>query len=112
MNKFTTEQTMTVLMHMNLPQDLKLAVHLNKNFDTPRNELFKACKQAIMLDTYGFDWDATEIELPEAFAGTGHTKTTIRKLIEHNHLVWFLKDTEDNGRQMSEVGFTMNTTTK
>ena len=32
----------------------------------------------------------------------------MRKLIELNHLQWFLKDTEDNGRIMSEPGFSID----
>ena len=112
MNTFTIEQTMTVLMQMNLPQDIKLAVHLQKHFDSPRNALFPAAKQAIMLDSYGFDWDTTEITLPEEVAFMGEPKASLRKLIEINHLEWFLKDTDDNGRKMSGDGFTMNNTTK
>lgn len=111
MNTFTIEQTMTVLMQMNLPQDIKLGVHLQKHFDTPRNMLFSACKQAILLDTYGFDWDETEIELPKEISFMGDPKVSMRNLIEKNHLEWFLKDTEDNGRKMSDDLFTIVTTT-
>ena len=108
MNKFTMEQTMTVLMTMDLPRDRKLALHLSQHFDVPRNGLFRACKQAILLDSYGFDWDTTEIKLPEYISFLGQTQTSMRKLIEINHLQWFLKDTEDNGRLMSEPTFSID----
>ena len=112
MNKFTIEQTMTVLMAMDIPADKKLAVHLASHYEHPRLALFSACKQAILLDNFGFDWDATQIKLPEQISFMGQTEATMRNLIEINNLHWFLKDTEDNGRKMSEESFTMNTTTK
>lgn len=108
MNKFTIEQTMTVLMTMDMHQDKKLVLHLAQHFDTPRQGLFRSCKQAIMLDALGFDWDTTEVKLPEYISFMGQTTATMRKLIELNHLQWFLKDTEDNGRIMSEPGFSID----
>jgi hypothetical protein len=108
MNKFTLEQTMTVLMTMDLHPDKKLILHLAQHFDSPRQGLFRACKQAIMLDALGFDWDTTEVKLPEYISFVGQKTATMRKLIELNHLQWFLKDTEDNGRKMSEGGFTID----
>ena len=99
---------MTVLMTMDLPRDRKLALHLSQHFDVPRNGLFRVCKQAILLDSYGFDWDTTEIKLPEYISFLGQTQTSMRKLIEINHLQWFLKDTEDNGRLMSEPTFSID----
>ena len=111
MNTFTIEQTMTVLMQMNLPLDMKLGIHLHKHFDSPRPMLFSACKQAIMLDNLGFDWDETEIELPKEISFMGEPKASMRKIIELNHLQWFLKDTEDNGRKLSDELFTLTNTT-
>ena len=108
MNKFTLEQTMTVLMTMDLHPDKKLYLHLAQHFDSPRQGLFRACKQAIMLDALGFDWDTTEVKLPEYISFVGQKTATMRKLIELNHLQWFLKDTEDNGRIMSEPGFSID----
>jgi hypothetical protein len=108
MNKLTMEQTMTVLMTMDMPRDKKLILHLAQHFGTPRQGLFRACKQAIMLDALGFDWDTTEVKLPEYISFLGQQTATMRKLIELNHLQWFLTDTEDNGRLMSEVGFTID----
>ena len=108
MNKFTIEQTMTVLMTMDLHPDKKLYLHLAQHFDTPRQGLFRACKQAIMLDAMGFDWDTTEIKLPNYISFLGQTTTSMRNLIELNHLQWFLKDTEDNERLMSEPSFSID----
>ena len=108
MNKFTIEQTMTVLMTMDLHPDKKLYLHLAQNFDTPRQGLFRACKQAILLDAMGFDWDTTEVKLPNYISFIGQEKVVMRKLIELNHLQWFLKDTEDNDRLMSEPSVTID----
>ena len=108
MNKFTIEQTMTVLMTMDLHPDKKLYLHLAQHFDTPRQGLFRAYKQAILFDAMGFDWDTTEIKLPNYISFIGQEKVVMRKLIELNHLQWFLKDTEDNDRLMSEPSFTID----
>ncbi|MEY4311128.1 MAG: hypothetical protein RLZ71_1054, partial [Actinomycetota bacterium] len=35
MNSFTIEQTMTVLMTMKLPTEVKIGIHLRNNFDQP-----------------------------------------------------------------------------
>ena len=108
MNKFTMEQTMTVLMTMDLHPDKKLVLHLAQHFDSPRQGLFRSCKQAIMLDALGFDWDTTEVKLPDYISFMGQTTATMRKLIELNHLQWFLKDTEDNRRIRSDPSFTID----
>lgn len=106
MNSFTIEQTMTVLMTMKLPTEVKIGIHLRNNFDQPLpKELVPVCQEAIMLDAYGFDWDATEIALPNSVSFQGRFQATLRDVIEAHHLQWFLKDTEDNGRKMSEGGF-------
>ena len=99
---------MTVLMTMDLHPDKKLYLHLAQHFDTPRQGLFRACKQAILFDAMGFDWDTTEIKLPNYISFIGQEKVVMRKLIELNHLQWFLKDTEDNDRLMSEPSFTID----
>jgi hypothetical protein len=113
MNKFTTEQTMTVLMTMNLSLEEKLQYHLARNFEKPLPKSFvKSCLQAIMLDSYGFDWETTMIQLPPETRYQGNPQAPLKAVIEGHFLQWFLKDTEDNGRKMSEPGFTINTTTK
>jgi hypothetical protein len=110
MNKFTIEQTMTVLTAMSIPLDAKLAIHMGANFDAkiPKS-MFPVLKQAILLDSYGFDWDETQLDLPNEYSFQGAFKATLRDVIERHHLVWFLKDTEDNQRSMSVGGFTIET---
>ncbi len=113
MNKFTLEQTMTVLMTMNLSEEEKLQYHLARNFEKPLPKSFvKPCLQAIMLDSYGFDWETTMIDLPPETKYRGEQQAPMKAIIEGHYLQWFLKDTEDNGRKMSEQGFNMITTTK
>jgi hypothetical protein len=108
MNKFTIEQTMTVLMTMNLSLEEKLRYHLARNFNKPLPKSFvKPCLQAIMLDSYGFDWDSTLIELPPETKYHGSNQAPMGAIIKGHYLEWFLKDTEDNGRIMSEVGFSI-----
>jgi hypothetical protein len=113
MNTFTLEQTMTVLMTMNLTLEEKLRYHLTQNFEKPLPKSFvKPCLQAIMLDSYGFDWETTMIDLPPETKYFGKHQASLKAIIQGHYLEWFLKDTEDNGRKMSDAGFTMNTTTK
>jgi hypothetical protein len=108
MNKFTIEQTMTVLMTMNLTLEEKLRYHLTQNFEKPLPKSFvKPCLQAIMLDSYGFDWESTMIELPPETKYHGSNQAPMAAIIKGHYLEWFLKDTEDNGRLMSEVGFSI-----
>ena len=68
----------------------------------------EAEESAALIDALGFDWDTTEVKLPEYISFVGQKTATMRKLIELNHLQWFLKDTEDNGRIMSEPGFSID----
>ena len=112
MNKFTIEQTMTVLVSMNLTLEEKVAFHLAKNFEKPLPKSFvKPCLQAIMLDSYGFDWETTMIDLPPETQYHGESKAPMKSIIEAHYLQWFLKDTEDNGRKLSDELFTIISTT-
>lgn len=96
-------------MSMALPLDAKLATHMGANFDAkiPKS-MFPVLKQAILLDSYGFDWDSTFLDLPNEYSFQGAFKASMRDVIERHHLVWFLKDTQDNKRSMSEGGFTIH----
>jgi hypothetical protein len=113
MNKFTTEQTMTVLMTMNLSLEEKLRYHLTQNFEKPLPKTFvKPCLQAIMLDSYGFDWGSTMIELPAGTRYHGSNQAPMKAIIEGHLLQWFLKDTEDNGRKVSGAPITIEDITE
>jgi len=104
---------MTVLMGMELSLDEKLAYHFAKNFGRPLPKgLIATARQAIMLDSYGFDWETTMVKLPIGSWFHGEQEAPLGKFIEAHHLEWFLKDTEDNGRKMSDAGFTIEDTTQ
>ena len=113
MNNITRDQMMTVLMGMELSLDEKLAYHFAKNFGRPLPKgLIATARQAIMLDSYGFDWETTMVKLPIGSWFHGEQEAPLGKFIEAHHLEWFLKDTEDNGRKMSDAGFTIEDTTQ
>ena len=78
--------------------DQKLKWHL-KRFDKPisMNAVVPA-KQAIWLDSYGFDWDTTMIPLPDDMRFRGAREASLRNFIGGHALDDFLIDTEDNGR--------------
>ena len=111
MNSITREQMMTVLMGMDLSAEEKLAYHLTKNLRVPLHVMATA-RQAIMLDSYGFDWETTMVKLPIGSWYKGSQEAPLGTFIEAHDLTWFLTDTKDNGRKMSDAGFTIEDTTE
>lgn len=67
--------------------------------------------QAINFDAYGFGWHtiiAQHVDGPNSPA----LEITVGKVIDHFDLTYFLRDTADNGRQMSDEWTTLINTTK
>ena len=75
----------------------KVAWHLRCNFDKPLPKaMIPVALQAIMLDSYGFDWNTTELELPTGSTYFGEQRASIGAIIEGHELRYFLMETEDN----------------
>jgi hypothetical protein len=88
---------------LNLQQ--KLSWHLRGNMEPPAPEAFiPLAVQAVLLDSYGFDWDATALTLPTGSRFEGKDQATLRDIIEGHHLELFLLETQDNAprREASE----------
>jgi hypothetical protein len=88
---------------LNLEQ--KLSWHLQGNMEPPVPETFiPLAVQAILLDSYGFDWDTTELSLPPGSRFQGKASANLRDVIEGHHLEFFLLETQDNAsrREASE----------
>ena len=75
----------------------KVNWHLRCNFDRPVPKVFiPVVMQAVWLDAYGFDWDATELELPPGSTFEGKSQASIRSIIEGHFLQPFLLETAEN----------------
>ena len=75
----------------------KVSWHLRCNFTQPvPKAVIPVIMQAIWLDAYGFDWDATELDLPVGSTFDGKPQASIRALIEGHFVEPFLLDTDDN----------------
>ena len=80
---------------LNLEQ--KLSWHLQGNMDPPVPETFiPLAVQAILLDSYGFNWDTTQLTLPPGSRFQGKASANLRDVIEGHHLEFFLLETQDN----------------
>lgn len=75
----------------------KLDYHLRGNIEPPvPKRMVPVALEAIWLDSYGFDWDATVVQLPQGSRYFGKPQASIRAIIEGHHLQPFLLETSDN----------------
>lgn len=75
----------------------KLDYHLRGNIEPPvPKTMVPVALEAIWLDSYGFDWDETEVQLPQGSRYFGKQQASIRAIIEGHHLQPFLMQTADN----------------
>ena len=86
-----------LIANSQLSLEEKVIWHLRCNFSKPVPKAFiPVVMQAVWLDAYGFDWDATELELPPGSTYHGKSVSSMRALIEGHFLEPFLLETDDN----------------
>ena len=67
--------------------------------------------KAIQMDAYGLGWN-TEISQAVDGPGSPSITVTVGEVIDRYNLSYFLQDTEDNGRLLSDEWLTLINTTK
>lgn len=86
-----------------------LGMHDPRPVDLP--QAVELALKAIHFDAYGFGWH-TQIEQHVLGEGSPSICLTVGEVIDRYNLSYFLQDTEDNGRLMSEEWATLIDTTE
>lgn len=101
------------LIGQDAPLGSKLRAYFNMHSPKPEDVIgaTNLALKAIQMDAYGLGWN-TVIEQHVAGADSPSISITIGEVIDRYNLSYFLRDTEDNGRLMSDEWFTLINTTK